>query len=143
MADITASLPTFGKTTKTGTAEATAASVITTNTPTNTLLIVTAGANNGAMVTRLSAMPRATTATAGTLYYFISNDSGSTKLLGDSELMAAHTVTTTTKIPVTKFTNITQTNPLRLAPGDRLYVSAAVALAAGIVFTAEYTDFGE
>jgi hypothetical protein len=30
---------------------------------------------------------------------------------------------------------------MRLAAGDKLYVGSAVALAAGIVYKAEYTDF--
>jgi len=129
----------FGQTTKTGNAEATAASVITTSAPTNTLLIATAG-TDGALMSRLTAIPRATV-TASALYYFISRDSGTTKLLADSELMEAHTVAATTAIPETVFANISQSKPLRLAAGDAVYVSSGVALASGIVFTAEWTDF--
>lgn len=129
----------FAQTPKIGTAEATAASVITTSAPTNTLLIATAGAD-GALLTNLTAIPRATV-TASALYLFISQDSGTTKMLKDSVLMDAHTVAATTAIPVTDFADISPTTPLRLEAGDELYVSTGVALASGIVFTAQTTDF--
>tara|TARA_R110000851_G_scaffold133381_1_gene268183 strand:- start:360 stop:773 length:414 start_codon:yes stop_codon:yes gene_type:complete len=128
----------FGQTQKTGNAEATAASVITTSSPTNTLLIATAGTNGG-MLTKLTAIPRATV-TASALYYFISRDSGTTKYMVDSELMEAHTVAATTAIPETVFSNITEDAPVRLEAGDKVYVSSGVALAGGIVFQAEWTD---
>lgn len=129
----------FAQTPKTGSAEATTASVITTDAPTNTLLIATAGID-GAIFTKLSAIPRATVTASG-LYLFISRDSGTTKLLQDSVLMEAHTVATTTAIPVTVFDKITEDVPIRLEAGDELYVSTAVALASGIVFSGEWTDF--
>jgi hypothetical protein len=72
---------------------------------------------------------------------FISKDNGTTQRLLDSELMAAHTVATTTAIPETVFTLYSETTPLRLQAGDRLYVGSQVALAGGIVFRAEFTDF--
>ena len=129
----------FAQTTKVGTAVTTLAGTITNDTPTNTELIQTAGAD-GALLTSLTAMPRATV-TASALYLFVSNDSGTTKRLVDSALMEAHTVDTTTAIPVTDFTNISETTPIRLEAGDQLYVSSGVALAGGIVFTAQTTDF--
>lgn len=129
----------FAQTTKTGFATATAASVITTATPTNTIKIGTAG-TDGAILTKLTAVPRATV-TASALYLFISKDTGTTKQLVDSELMAAHTVAATTAIPETAFTNITETVPIRIEAGDELYISSGVALASGIVFRAEWTDF--
>lgn len=130
----------FAQTPKTATAVATGAvGSIGGDTPTNTVLLMTAG-SDGALVTRLLAMPRATVA-ASSLVLFISKDSGTTMRLIDSELMAAHTVATTTAIPETAFTNYSETTPLRLEAGDRLYVGSQVALASGIVFRAEYTDF--
>jgi hypothetical protein len=54
--------------------------------------------------------------------------------------MAAHTVEVTTAIPVTNF-GYTEEVPIRLAAGEELYVATTVALAGGIVFHAEYTDF--
>lgn len=130
----------FAQTPKTATAVVTgAAGTITGDTPTNTVLLATAGAD-GAILTRLTAIPRATV-TASSLVVFISKDSGTTKRLIDSELMAAFTVATTTAIPETTFTMYSETTPLRLEAGDQLYVGSQVALASGIVFRAEYTDF--
>lgn len=129
----------FAQTPKTGIAVATTATASIDTTPTNTQLLVTAGAD-GALVTRLWAMPRATV-TATTLYLFISKDGGTTLRLVDSELMAAHTVATTTAIPETSFANYSETTPFRLEAGDRLYVGVGVTLSNGIVFKAEFTDF--
>lgn len=130
----------FAQTPKTATAVATGAvSSIAGDAPTNTVLLMTAGAD-GAIVTGLAAMPRATV-TASSLLLYLSKDNGTTQRLIDSELMAAHTVATTTAIPETVFARITETSPLRLEAGDRLYVGSQVALAGGIVFKAEYTDF--
>jgi hypothetical protein len=116
-----------------------AAGSITGDTPTNTVLLATAG-SEGAILTRLSAIPRATV-TASSLLLYTSSDSGTTKRLIDSALMAAQTVATTTAITSTAFTNYSETAPLRLAAGEQLYVGSQVALASGIVFKAETTDF--
>lgn len=135
----TATAP-FAQTTKTETAVVTAAvGSINTSAPTNTSLIVTAGVE-GALVTAISAIPRAT-ATDNALYVFISKDSGATKELIGSVLLGAHTVATTTAIPVTKFSDVTESTPIRLEAGDQLYVGTGVALAGGITFKAEWTDF--
>jgi hypothetical protein len=129
----------FAQTPKTASAVCTAVATVTTDAPSNTVLLLTAG-SDGAILTRLSAIPRATV-TASSLVLFISSDTGTTKRLIDSELMAAYTMATTTAVPETTFTNFTETAPLRLAAGDQLYVGSQVALAGGIVFRAEYTDF--
>lgn len=130
----------FAQTPKHVTAVATSAvGSITTDAPTNTVLLLTAGAD-GAILTRLSAMPRATV-TASSLVIFSSTDNGTTKRLIDSALMAAATVSTTTAVPVTSFTTYSETTPMRLQAGEQLYIGSQVALASGIVFEAEYTDF--
>ena len=129
----------FAQTPKTATAVCTAVATVGNDAPTNTVLLLTAGAD-GALLTRLWAMPRATV-TATSLLLYLSNDGGATQRLIDAELMAAYTMATTTLIPETPFLNYSETAPLRLAAGDRLYVGAQVALASGIVFRAEYTDF--
>jgi len=103
------------------------------------VLLATAGAD-GAIVTRLTAIPRATVA-ASNLVLFLSKDGGTTQRLIDSELMAAHTVATSTAIPETVFPFYSETSPLRLEATDRLYVGSQVALAGGIVFRAEFTNF--
>jgi hypothetical protein len=128
----------FAQTPKTATAVVTAVATLT-DTPANTVLLVTAG-SDGAILTRLTAIPRATV-TASSLVLFISKDSGTTQRLIDAELMAAYTMATTTLVPETTFSLYTETTPLRLEAGDRLYVGSQVALAGGIVFRAEFTNF--
>ncbi len=128
----------FAQTPKTATAVVTGVATLT-DTPANTVLLATAGAD-GAILTRLTAIPRATV-TASSLVLFISKDNGTTQRLLDSELMAAHTVASTTAIPETYFANYSESAPLRLEAGDRLYVGSQVALAGGIVFRAEFTNF--
>lgn len=129
----------FAQTPKISTAVATGAvGSLTGDTPTNTVLLLTAG-SDGAILTRLTAMPRSTV-TASSLVVFVSGDSGTTKRLIDSKLMAALTVNTTTAITVTEF-DYSETAPLRLEAGEEVYVGSQVALANGIVFRAEYTDF--
>lgn len=129
----------FGQTTQTGTAVVTLQSVITTDTPTNTALVATAGAD-GALVTKLTALPRSTV-TASSLYLFLSDDGGTTKRLIDNVLMPDHSLEVDTYNAPTIFEDISESLPIRLEASDRLYVSSAVALAAGIVFRAEWTDF--
>lgn len=129
----------FAQTPKTATAVATGAATVATDAPTNTVLLLTAG-TDGCIVTSLVAVPRATV-TASSLCLWLSKDSGTTQRLIDSELMSAYTMSTTTAIPETIFANISESSPLRLEGGDRLYVGSQVALASGIVFTAEYTNF--
>ena len=128
----------FAQTPKTATAVVTAVATLT-DTPANTVLLVTAG-SDGAILTRLTAIPRATV-TASSLVLFISKDGGTTQRLIDAELMAAYTMATTTLVPETTFSLYTETTPLRLEASDRLYVGSQVALAGGIVFRAEFTNF--
>jgi hypothetical protein len=128
----------FAQTPKTATAVCTAAATLT-DTPSNTVLLVTAG-SDGAILTRLTAIPRATV-TASSLVIFISKDGGTTQRLIDSELMAAYTMATTTAVPETVFAFYSEAAPLRLEAGDRIYVGSQVALAGGIVFRAEFTNF--
>lgn len=129
----------FAQTQKTATAVATAAvASLTTDAPTGAVELLTAGAE-GALLTRLTATPRATV-TASSLVLFVSKDGGATKRLADSALMAAYTMATTTAVPVTAF-GYSESAPLRLEAGDKLFVGSQVALAGGIVFKAEWTDF--
>lgn len=112
---------------------------VTTDAPTNLALLATAGPN-GAIVTRLAAIPRATV-TASNLGLFISHDGGVTMRPKDSVTMVAQTVNTTSGTTKTYFGDYSETTPLRLGPNDRLYCGSQVALAGGIVFTGEITDF--
>jgi len=129
----------FAQTPKTAAAVVTAATTVADDNPTNTVELLTAGAN-GALVTRLAAMPRGT-CTASSLVLFLQKNGQTTKRLIDSELMAAHTVATTTAIPETAFGNVSDSTPLRLEAGDKLFVGSQVALAAGIVFSAQWMDY--
>lgn len=128
----------FAQTQKTLTAVLTAASVVTTDAATNTVLCATAGAD-GALVTKVSLMPRATiTATAA--YLFVSKYNGTTLRLIDSVLIPAYTMAATTATPVTLF-SMSQDAPLRLEANDNLYVSIGVALAGGVVAKCEWMDY--
>jgi hypothetical protein len=130
----------FAQTPKTLTAVSTAACVIgSADAPTNTTIIATAG-SNGALVTKIVSIPRATV-TATAMYLFISKDNGTTQRLIDSELIGAYTLSATTNIAETSFSNITEATPIRLEVGDKLYIGAGVALAAGIVTRCEWSDF--
>jgi hypothetical protein len=130
----------FAQTPKTATAIVTAAQAsLELTTPTNVVLLATIGAE-GAILTRLTAIPRATVG-ASSLRLWISKTDHTGCILRASALMAAHTVATTTAIPSTVFSQFTEDTPLRLQAGDKLYVGSAVLLAEGIVFNAEYTEF--
>jgi len=128
----------FAQTPKTATAVCTAAATVTNDAPTNTVLLLTAGAE-GAILTKLTAMPRATV-TAADLVVFLSKDGGTTKRMIDSKLMSAYTMAATTATPITAF-DYSESAPLRLEAGDEIYVGSQVALAGGIVFKAEFTEF--
>ncbi|MFG6159623.1 hypothetical protein ACGTNG_12525 [Halomonas sp. 1390] len=130
----------FAQTPKTASSVTTAAAAsLTTDTPTDTVQLMTAGAD-GAILTKLHAIPR-DTVTASSLVLLISKDGGTTQRLIDSALMEAHTVAATTAIPVTEFGRYSETTPLRLEAGDILYVGSQVAASNGIVFHAEFTDY--
>ena len=100
--------------------------------------LVTAG-TNGARVTKLYAIPRATV-TATQLQLYRSADAGTTKRLFDSALMAAYTMAATTEAPTTDF-GYSEDNPLILVANEVVYPAIGVALAAGVVFVAEWGDY--
>ena len=129
----------FAQTPKTANAVVTGAATIASDSPANTVLLLTAG-TDGALLTRLTATPRATVTASG-LVLFLSKDGGTTKQPISTALMAANTYAATKANPISVFTSYTEVTPLRLAAGDTLYVGSLVASAGGIVFSAEYTDF--
>lgn len=129
----------FAQSPKTAAVVVTAAATVGDDNPTNTVELLTAGAD-GALVTRLSAMPRGTV-TASSLVLYLQKSGQTTQRLIDSELMAAHTVAATTAIPETAFGNVSDSTPLRLEAGDTLFVGSQVALDAGIVFAAQWMDY--
>ncbi|SFB92328.1 hypothetical protein SAMN05428997_1034 [Bosea sp. CRIB-10] len=105
----------------------------------NAVLLFTAGAD-GARVSRVWAIPRATV-TATQLQLYVSYDAGVTLHLIETALMAAYTMAQTTQAPATDFVRATAANPLRLPANARLYAAIGVALAGGIVFSADAEDF--
>ncbi|POA77338.1 hypothetical protein [Pseudomonas sp. DP16D-R1] len=130
----------FAQTYKTNAAAVTAALTgIGTSAVTGAVLLATAG-TNGALVTKVTAIPRATVTAASLVLFLVKASAPAVYNLIDSELMAAYTLAATTAIPETAFGNIAPTTPLRLEAGDMLYVGSQVALAAGIVFYAEQAD---
>ena len=134
-------LPAYVQTQKTGSAVVTAAAGnLGTATPTGLTPMGDAAGVNGALVTKVTAMPRATV-TAASLLLFSSKDNGATFNLIDSELMAAYTFAVTAAIPETTFGNVSPQTPLRLEAGERLYVGSQVALATGIIFRSEGANF--
>ena len=105
--------------------------------PTNTVLLVTAGAN-GSRLTRLHGIPIATVTTANQLQVFRSLDTGTTKHFADSQVMATYTLAQTTAAPKTDF-GYSDDNPLILAPGEQLYV--ATGQSQSVDWVAEWADY--
>lgn len=134
-------VPVFAQTPKNATAVVTTAiTAMSSDTPTPAgaaVLLYTAGAN-GALVTRLVAMPRATVV-ASSLVLFEMPQGSSNYRLKDSVLMAGYTASTSTAIPQTVFANYSEARPMRLAAGESLYVGSQNAI--NIVFCAEITEF--
>lgn len=121
--------PIFAQLPKTSTCSVSAAVTnITTNTPGNTVLLCSGG-TDGEMVTRVSAIPKATVA-AGCLHLFLrkSGDAANVRrILPYSAFMAAYSYATTTENKPTIFADITESNPLRIEAGDELYAGETVA----------------
>jgi hypothetical protein len=117
----------------------TAANTVYTDAPTNTVLVFTAGAD-GARVTRITSMPRAT-CTATIIDLFRDGDgTGTTKRLIHRQLQGAQTINTTTAAPKGDF-GYTEAVPLILDPGEKLYASITVALTDGFVVSVEGADY--
>lgn len=129
----------FAQTPRTGTAVVTAAAAnITSDAPTNLSLIATAGPD-GAIVTRVWAIPRGTVS-ASSLILCIAGADGAVRVI-DSEAMPSFAASTSAALPETQFASYSEATPIRLAAGDKLYVGSQVANAQGICFRIEWTDF--
>lgn len=128
----------FPQTPKTKSVVVTGACTITDDNPANTVELLTAG-TEGTVVTRISAMPRATV-TASNLPLFLQKSGTTEKRLISSALMQAATVNASSVTPRTLF-EFTAIDPLRLEAGDKLHVGSMVALASGIVVTSQHTDY--
>ena len=128
------------QTPKSAQAVCTAQKVTTTlNDNSNTVLLLTAGPN-GCRLTKLVATPRATVSATGCLVF--TSPDGTAMYLKDSASMAAQTIPTPITAAVTRNDfAYSDANPMILGPNERVYVAISVALAAGVVFAAEYADY--
>jgi hypothetical protein len=96
---------------------------------------ISAYAPRGMRLTKITALCRATIA-ATELQLYVADSTGATKRFINSTLMALYTVaqnTGQTEIDL----GFSETNPLILSAGERLYCGIGVALASGVVFRAE------
>lgn len=108
----------------------------TTN-PTNTQLLLTAGAG-GARVTRFYAMPQESTGATGVVQYFRSNDGGATKYWAGSVLTTNDTVSSTDP-PLTLDFGFSDSNPMILKANERIYVAPSISK--NFVFVIEWADY--
>jgi len=108
-----------------------------TTSPANTSLLLTAGANGGRL-TRLYAMPHESTAAAGVVFFYRSNDGGATKYWSGAAPVSNDTVTTTDG-PLTLDFGFSDDNPMILQANEKIYVAPSIAKS--FVFVAEWADY--
>jgi hypothetical protein len=122
---------------KSGVVNLTTANTVYGTSPTNAVLLATAGAN-GARLTKLQAIPCESITTANQIQLFRSVDGGTTKYFADSALMAVYTMAQTTEAPTTDF-GYSDDNPLILQPNERLYAAEGQSKSVNVV--AEWADY--
>ena len=109
-----------------------------TTSPTNTVLLVTAGLN-GARLTKLQAIPCATVGAANQVQAFRdAGTTGASKFFFDSALMATYVMAQTTEAPTTDF-GYSDDNPLILQPNERIYMAEGQSVSINVV--AEWADY--
>jgi hypothetical protein len=109
-----------------------------TTTPSNTVLLVTAGPNGGRL-TRLTALPHETTGGAGVMQAFRDvGTTGANKFLFATAVCATDTVSATDP-PVGLDFGYSDDNPLLLQASERIYVATGIAKT--VCFTAEWADY--
>lgn len=109
-----------------------------TTSPTNSVLLVTAGTNGGRL-TKLQAIPCATVATADQIQAFRdSGTAGASKFFFDSALMATYTMAQNTEAPTTDF-GYSDDNPLILQPNERIYMAQGQSVSINVL--AEWADY--
>lgn len=126
------------QTLKSATAVCTTANSTYSDTPTNSQVLVTSGAN-GARLTKITALARATVTATELQLYRDGDGTGTLKRLFGSKAMAAYTVAQTTGNAVTDF-GFSDANPVILAAGEKIYAAIGVSNT-GIVFAAEWADY--
>lgn len=113
----------------------------TSNSVNGATLLMTAGAE-GAILTKIQMLPRSTiSATTGFLFLRRAGAASSERMLFDSVLLPAVSVSASTNATKTAFSGVSESTPMRLAAGDELHVGISVAASTGITAYAEYTDF--
>lgn len=123
---------------RSATSVASLANNVLTDSPTGTVKVMTAGPN-GARLVKLTATPRGT-ASATQIQLFRSSDAGTTKRLVRTAVIAAFTLSSTAQIATTDL-GYSDDGPMILGAGEELYCAISVALAAGVVFEAEWADY--
>lgn len=126
------------QTPKTATASAATAQATfpPTTTPSNTVLLITAGANGG-RVTRLEGCPQETT-TANNLQAYRDNGTAGVSKFMFKQVTLTSTVSATAAASNGDF-GYSDANPLILAANERVYV--AVGVAKTVNFVAEWADY--
>lgn len=105
----------------------------------NATELYTAGAE-GCLIQRLSVTPLGTVTATGVVIYV--QKSGTTvKQVVASETVAAYTLAATAKLPVKHLAEASESAPLRLGRGDKLFAATLVANTAGISVRGEATEF--
>ena len=130
----------FAQFPQTLTEEVAAADDITTSTQTNTVLIVQADATNGGILTKVTAIQKATTVAIFRLDLFTSKDGGTNQEFFKSVEMPVHAVAITDEIPQVDF-GFSEDVTKRLKAGEEIWAGSSTALAGGINFTSEWSDF--
>lgn len=128
----------FPQSVSTSTAVTTAANTTLTDSPDNTVALVTFGGDGGEL-TKLTVLPRATN-TAAVAYLYSSTDAGATKRLIRARSVAATTVSTTSAQTEVDF-GFGEGVPYRGKAGEVLYVGTSVALANGFAWSAQFRNF--
>lgn len=124
---------------KTAYAVCTAAKSDYTSTTNAVRLLPLATVPNGALVKKVTAIPRGSNPTSNKLHLYGSPD-GTTMYLTDSALLPAYSDSTGTATTKADF-GYTNDAPLRVQAGEELWVATSVAVTGGVVFRVEYEAF--
>lgn len=123
---------------RSATSVASLANTVLTDSPTGTVKLAGAGPN-GARLVKLAVTPRGTV-TATQVQLFRSSDGGVTKRLVRTAVIPAFTLSNTALIATTDL-GYSDDGPMILGANEELYGAISVALAAGVVFEAEWADY--
>lgn len=123
----------------TGNGVLTTANTTYTDTPTNSVLIFTAGAD-GSRITRITSLPRGTCTATNIDLYRSSDLAGTIKRFIDRKTQAAQTIDATTACPKNDF-GYNESSPILLEANETLWASMTVTLAAGMVINVEGSDY--